>query len=46
MLILGKMFLLGLEKKLWLGVELSSKDTRKRIYKLKSPEKAVKEMAK
>lgn len=37
-------FLSDLRKAGWLEVALNSEDTRKRVYKLKSPEKAFKEM--
>ena len=39
-------FLSDLKKSGWLSVNLNPKDSRKRIYKLKSPEDAVKEMIK
>ena len=39
-------FFSDLRKAGWLEVSLSPKDTRKRIYKLKNPEKALKEMVK
>ena len=39
-------FFSELRKAEWLEVSLSPKDTRKRIYKLKSPEDAIKEMVK
>lgn len=34
----------GLKKHGWLSIELDSKDSRKRIYTLKSPEAAIREM--
>ena len=37
-------FFSDLRKAGWLEVNLNNTDTRKRIYKLKSPEKAFKEM--
>lgn len=37
-------FFSDLRKAGWLEVALDSKDTRKRIYKLKSPEEGFKEM--
>jgi len=39
-------FFSDLRKSGWITVSLSEKDTRKRIYKLKSPEDAIKEMVK
>lgn len=33
-----------LKKAGWIEVELNPKDTRKRLYKLKSPDKALREM--
>jgi len=39
-------FFPDLRKAGWLEVGLSSKDTRKRVYKLKSPNDAIKEMVK
>jgi len=39
-------FLSDLKKAEWLHIELSPKDSRKRLYKLKTPEQAVKEMVK
>ena len=39
-------FLSDLRKAGWLEVSLNSDDTRKRIYKLKSPESGFKEMEK
>jgi len=40
------MFFSRLKKGWMAGVGLSSKDTRKRVYKLKSPNDAIKEMVK
>lgn len=37
--------IMHLRKKGWLEANLNEKDARKRIYKLKSPEKAMEEMA-
>lgn len=37
-------FLSDLRKAGWLDASLSSKDIRKRVYRLKNPEQAVKEM--
>ena len=37
-------FLSDLRKAGWLEVNLNSDDTRKRVYKLKNPEEALKEM--
>ena len=39
-------FLSDLKQSEWLSVNLDPKDSRKRIYKLKSPEDAVKDMKK
>ena len=38
-------FLSDLKNAGWVNVTLSQKDTRKRVYKLKSPQDAFKEMA-
>jgi len=35
-----------LRKSSWLEVSLSPGDTRKRVYRLKNPQEAIKEMAK
>ena len=40
------MFLSDLRKAGWIEVKLNSKDTRKRVYRLKSPEEGIKELTK
>lgn len=42
----NNVFFSDLKKAGWLEVNLNSDDTRKRVYKLKSPEEAIREMVK
>jgi hypothetical protein len=37
-------FFSDLRKAGWISVQLSEKDTRKRVYRLKKPEEAIKEL--